>query len=103
MGAACARELIRRRPLSETCSYRVSRNESVVVARTGLLVACQDLPIDIFLSSFCALAILMKLDTETCVCRTKFSIATLHSLIYLDTLIKWHLGVLVAELRNCNP
>ena len=59
MGDACARQLIRKRLLFGVCSCFVSRNASVSVARRGLIVACRDLPVQLF-SNFWGLAILKK-------------------------------------------
>ena len=76
VGDACARELIRRRFLPDVCSCCVSQNVSVNVAWREQIVACRDLPINWFLSNVCGLhvTILKKLNTETCVCRTKLDI-----------------------------
>ena len=46
--------------LPNVCSYSVSRNASVTVALTGLLVACRGLPITFSPSSFWGLAKLRK-------------------------------------------
>ena len=48
----------------------------VRVACRGLVVACRDLPISCFLSNLLGLAILTKLNTETCVFRYKFGNVT---------------------------
>ena len=61
--------LIHRRLLPHVCSYCVFLNASVSVARRGLLVACHDLLIIIFLSNFKDLAILKAFNTETLVYR----------------------------------
>ena len=76
VGDACARELIRRHLSPDVCKYCVSRNASIGVTRRGLLVVCRDLPITFFLSNFWGLSTLKKLNTETCVCCTKFGIVT---------------------------
>ena len=65
MGDACARDLIRRRLLPDVCRYCVSRGASVTVVQRGLLVAVKNLPITLFLSNFCSLAILKNVNTET--------------------------------------
>ena len=57
-------------------SYCVSRNASVSVAWKGLLVACRDLSITLFLLNFSGLEIQKKFYTETRVYRTKFGIVT---------------------------
>ena len=46
------------------------------MARRGLIVACQGLPITCFLSNFWGLAILKKLNTETSDYRTKIGNVT---------------------------
>ena len=76
MGDAFARELIRRRLLPDVCNYCVSRNASVRVVQTGLLVACRDLPITFFSFKYLEFSDLKKLNTETRVHRTKFAITT---------------------------
>ena len=76
MGDACARGLIRRRLLSDVCSYPASRNASVSVARRWLLVACRGPRFTFFPSNVCGVAILRNLNTETRVFRTKLAIVT---------------------------
>ena len=71
-GFACG--LICSRLLPDVCSYCVSRKASVKVARRGLIVACRDLPITCFLLYVWGIALLKKLNTETCVYCTKIGI-----------------------------
>ena len=91
MGAAFDRELIRRRLFPDVCTYCVSRNESVSLARRGLCVACRDLPITFFLSKFRDLLTLKKLITELALSHyIRYSLGHFTDILLMPRILKTH-------------